>query len=127
MTAKGHLCGNNKPKDNAALTDFEKKHTPLIDCPATVKAGEPFQVKINVGSLPHVMEEGHFIQWIEVKFGDSLYSRVELMPVLSRPEIVLTLVKSAKHAKGTLRVIARCNLHGAWEANKEINIQGADQ
>ena len=122
MPEKGHLCGNNRPKDSAVMTDFEKKHMPVIDCPDTVKAGEPFQVKIKVGGIPHVMEEGHFIQWVEVKFGESLYARVELTPVLSLPEVTVTLVKSAKHGKGTLRVIERCNLHGAWEATKEIAI-----
>lgn len=125
MPEKGIFCGNNKPKDLSNMTDFEKKHTPVIDCPDTVKAGEPFQVRINVGSIPHVMEEGHFVQWIEVKFGDSLYARVDLTPVVSRPEVTVTLTKSAKHAKGTLRVIERCNLHGAWEASKEITIQQA--
>lgn len=104
------------------MTDFEKKHLPVIDCPDTVRAGEAFQVKINVGEIPHVMEEGHFIQWIEVKFGESLYSRVELTPALSQPKIMVTLVKGAKHNKGTMRVIERCNLHGAWEATKEITI-----
>ena len=128
MTEKGPLCGNNKPKDMANMTDFEKKHMPVIHCPDTVKAGEPFQVKIKVGEIPHVMEEGHFIQWIEVKFGESLYARVDLTPVLSLPEIMVTLVKGAKHNKGTLRVIERCNLHGAWEASKEIIItDGAQQ
>ncbi|MDP2157998.1 MAG: class II SORL domain-containing protein [Nitrospirota bacterium] len=122
MIEKGLLCGNNKPKDITNMTDFEKKHMPVIGCPDTVKAGEPFQVKIKIGEIPHVMEEGHFIQWLEVKFGESLYARVELTPALSLPDIMVTLVKGAKHNKGTLRVIERCNLHGAWEATKEITI-----
>ena len=125
MPEKGLFCGNNTPKDMAAMTDLEKKHHPVIDCPDTVRAGEPFQVRINVGSIPHVMEEGHFVQWIEVRFGESLYSRVELTPAVSRPEVSVSLVKHAKHAKGTLRVIERCNLHGTWEATKEIAIQQA--
>lgn len=125
MPEKGLFCGNNKPKDMAAMTDLEKKHHPVIDCPDTVKAGEPFPVRISVGSMPHVMEEGHFVQWIEVRFGESLYSRVDLTPAVSRPEVTVTLVKHAKHQKATLRVIERCNLHGAWEAAKEITIQQA--
>jgi len=107
------------------MTDLEKKHLPVIDCPDSVRSGEPFEVRINVGSIPHVMEEGHFVQWIEVKFGESLYSRIELSPKVSKPAVVVTLVKQAKHPKGTLRVIERCNLHGAWEATKEITIQQA--
>lgn len=58
MTEKGLLCGNNKPKDITNMTDFEKKPMPIINCPDTVRAGEAFQVKIKVGEIPHVMEEG---------------------------------------------------------------------
>ncbi|MBI5846669.1 MAG: class II SORL domain-containing protein [Nitrospirae bacterium] len=122
MTEKGYFCGINKPKDLAAMTDFEKKHTPLIDCPDTVVADQPFTVKLKVGELPHVTEEGHFIQWAEVKFGENLYARIEFSPVLSVPEATVTLKKSSKHSKGTLRVLSKCNLHGLWEASKEITI-----
>ena len=125
MTEKGHFCGINRPKDVSAVTDFEKKHTPVIECPDTVVAGKPFTVKFKVGEMPHVSEEGHFIQWAEIKFGENLYARVEFSPVMSAPEAVVTLIKGAKHAKSTLRVLAKCNLHGLWEASKEITITEA--
>lgn len=122
MTEKGMFCGINKAKDAGNVTDFEKKHLPVIDCPDTVRAGEPFQVKVKVGDIPHVSEEGHFIQWIEVKFGENLYARAELTPVFTRPEVVFTLVKHGKHDERTLRVIERCNLHGLWESTKNISV-----
>jgi superoxide reductase len=122
MTEKGLFCGNNRPKDAANMTELEKKHMPVIDCPGTVKAGEPFQVKINVGEIPHVMEEGHFIQWIDVYFKDNFFARVELTPKFTRPEVTLTLERHSKHSSSTLRVIERCNLHGQWEASKEITV-----
>jgi superoxide reductase len=122
MTEKGLFCGNNIPKDAANMTELEKKHMPVIDCPGTVKAGEPFQVKINVGEIPHVMEEGHFIQWIDVYFKDNFFARVELTPKFTRPEVTLTLERHSKHSSSTLRVIERCNLHGQWETSKEITV-----
>lgn len=122
MAEKGMFCGINQPKDRASLSDLEKKHLPVIECPDSVKAGEPFQVKITVGELPHVSEEGHHIQWIEIKFGENLYTRIEVTPVFSRPEAVVTLVKHGKHDKRTLRVIERCNLHGLWESTKDIAV-----
>jgi len=127
MSDKGLFCGINRPKDMSAVTDFEKKHTPVIDCPDSVVAGQPFIVKLKVGELPHVTEEGHFIQWAEVKFGDNLYARVEFSPVLSVPEASVTLKKGSKHGKGTLRVLAKCNLHGLWESAKEITVTEAAQ
>jgi len=124
MVEKGLFCGINKPKDTANLTETEKKHLPVVECPDKVKSGEPFQIKIKVGEIPHVMEEGHHIQWVEVKSGENFYGRVDLTPAFTRPEITLTLVKGGKHEKRTLRVIERCNLHGLWETAKEITIEG---
>jgi superoxide reductase len=122
MSEKSLFCGINRPQDPANMTPVEQKHTPVIECPDTVKSGEPFQVTIKVGALPHVMEEGHHIQWIDVYFGQNFNIRVDLTPVFTRPEVTLTFVKSGKHRTSTLRVIERCNLHGQWEATKEITI-----
>lgn len=126
MAEKGLFCGINKPEDAANLTESEKKHIPVIECPNKVKAGEPFQIKINVGEMPHVMDEAHHIQWIEVRSGENLYERVELTPVFTRPEITLTLVKGGKHRISALRVIERCNLHGMWESTKEITVESEE-
>jgi len=123
MGEKGLFCGINKPQDPSNLSEMEKKHIPVIDCPDRVKAGEPFKVSIKVGELPHVMEEGHHIEWIEVKVGENFYERVDLTPVLTRPEVTVTLVKGEKHERRTLRVIERCNLHGLWEATKDITVE----
>lgn len=122
MAEKGLFCGVNTPKDFTHMTDLEKKHTPVIECPDTVKAGEPFQVKIRVGSLPHVMEEGHSVQWIDVYFKRNFFTRIELTPVFTKPEVTVTLVRHSKHKSSTLRVVERCNLHGQWEATKDISI-----
>ena len=122
MSEKGLFCGINKPADAANMTELEKKHTPVIDCPDTVKAGEPFKVHINVGEMPHVMEEGHHIQWIDVYFKNNFFARVDLTPKFTRPEVTLTLERHSKHESSTLRVIERCNLHGQWEAAKEIAV-----
>ena len=122
MTEKGLFCGHNRPKDADNMTELEKKHMPVIDCPDTVKAGEPFQVKIHVGEIPHVMEEAHFIQWVDVYFKDNFFARVELTPKFTRPEVTLTLERHSKHSSSTLRVIERCNLHGQWEATKDITV-----
>jgi len=122
MAEKGLFCGMNTPKDVKNMTELEKKHMPVIECPDTVKTGEPFQVKINVGSIPHVMEEGHYVQWIDVYFKNNFYARIDLTPVFTKPEVTVTLVRHSKHKTSTLRVIERCNLHGQWEATKEISI-----
>ncbi|MBF0467020.1 MAG: class II SORL domain-containing protein [Nitrospirae bacterium] len=120
---KSLFCGVNRVKDAENITELEKKHIPFIMCPDEVKSGEPFEVRIKVGEIPHVMLDGHFIQWIDVYFGESFYARVELTPVVTLPEFSLFLVKGGKHRKSTLRVVERCNLHGQWESIKEITVK----
>ena len=123
MSEKGLFCGIIKPVVTIYLTEMEKKHLPVIECPDSVKSGEPFLVKIKVGEVPHVSEEAHHVQWIEIKTGENLYSRVELTPVLSMAEITVTLKKAGKHRTSTVRVIERCNLHGIWETKKDITVE----
>ncbi len=122
MSEKGLFCGTNVVLDRKNASAMEKKHVPVIDCPDTVMAGEPFEVRINVGEIPHVMEETHHIQWIDVYFGQNYHARVDLTPVFTRPEVTLTIVKGGKHRETTLRVVERCNIHGQWETSKKITV-----
>jgi superoxide reductase len=79
----------------------KEKHVPVIE------KGDS-SVTVKVGSVPHPMEEAHYIQWIEVIDGDKV-SRKMLKPG-EAPEATFC-VKSDK-------VVAReyCNLHGHWKA-----------
>ncbi|MFQ5887716.1 MAG: class II SORL domain-containing protein [Candidatus Hydrothermarchaeales archaeon] len=120
---KGLFCGINKPKDTENLSELEKKHVPIIEAPGKVKAGEPFKVTVKVGSIPHVMEEGHHIQWIDLYSGGNFLTNVLLTPVFTRAEATITLVKGGAHRTSTLRAIERCNLHGLWEGSKDIVVE----
>ena len=112
----------NKAKDMKNLTDLEKKHLPIIDCPSTVKKGEPFEVKIEVGKLlKHPNENIHYIEWIELFADDHLFiSKVELIPVVGSPKVTLTISLNESH---TLKARERCNLHGIWEYAKEVKVK----
>ena len=79
----------------------KEKHVPVIE------KGDG-KVTIKVGSVPHPMEEAHYIQWIEVIDGDKV-SRKMLKP--GEAAEATFCVKSDK-------VVARefCNLHGQWKA-----------
>ncbi len=123
MSEKGLFCGINQPADPGNLSEMEKKHVPVIECPDTVKSGEPFKVTVKVGEIPHVSEEGHHIQWVDIKTGENLYARIELTPVLSKAEVTVTLQKAGKHRTSSIRVIERCNMHGLWEAKKDITVE----
>ncbi|MCX6639574.1 MAG: class II SORL domain-containing protein [bacterium] len=110
----------NYPKDPANKSDLEKKHYPTIDMPASVKAWEPFEVKVTIGKeLAHPNEGAHFIQWVELYFNEVLISRSELTPTIYEMPVDFRL-KLGK--SGTLRARARCNLHGIWEGSAELKI-----
>jgi len=95
-------CGEPMQLQSENTVDAAKeKHVPVIE-----KTSEGTTVK--VGSVPHPMEDKHFIQWIEL-IADGQILRQELKPG-EKPE--------ASFPGGTGTVIAReyCNLHGLWKA-----------
>ena len=77
-----------------------EKHVPVIE-----KTGKGIRVK--VGSIPHPMEDKHYIEWIEVMDGDNV-QRKFLKPG-EKPEAEFE-VKSVKKAREF------CNVHGLWSS-----------
>ena len=79
----------------------KEKHVPVIE---KIDGG----YKVKVGSVPHPMEEKHFIEWIELIAGDKAY-RQFLNPGAT-PEAIFMLEAD--------QVTAReyCNLHGLWKS-----------
>jgi superoxide reductase len=118
------LCGVNVPKDENNLEDLEKKHLPVIEAPNTVKADEEFEVNIHVGGIDgvqHPNEPGHFIEWVELYSGDTFIGKQLLSGGTSYPVAKFKLKLS--HARGPLKVRQKCNLHGLWEAKKDITVE----
>jgi len=115
------FCGINVPDDPDNLTDLEKKHLPVITAPDEVKAGECFEVTVEVGKLlEHPNKRSHFIGFIELYQGDLYLARVDLTPVTTCP--VLKVCVSLEKECGPLRAFEWCNLHGTWKATKEIAV-----
>jgi superoxide reductase len=78
-----------------------EKHVPVIEKIAT-------GIKVKIGSVPHPMEESHYIEWIEAIIDGKSY-RQFLKPG-DAPE--------ADFAVDGENIIAReyCNLHGLWRS-----------
>ncbi|AGT34550.1 MULTISPECIES: class II SORL domain-containing protein [Thermofilum] len=100
-------------------------HTPKIEAPDEVKAGEPFYIKIKVGPHPNTLQ--HSIRWIEVYFEEEgrafnpiMLSRIHLEPELVEPEVTLKLVLKKS---GVIYALEYCNLHGVWEGRKAITVK----
>ncbi|GAI07605.1 unnamed protein product, partial [marine sediment metagenome] len=78
----------------------QEKHLPVIEKMEN-------KVKVKVGSIPHPMEEKHYIEWIEL-IADGKAYRQFLKPG-DTPEAVFEI----KPEKITVREY--CNLHGLWK------------
>ncbi len=124
MKAFGNLIYTPETASGEAISKVES-HTPKIEAPDKVKAGEPFKVRIRVGPHPNKVE--HYIGKIELyiyekdrPFNPILLSSISLTPVYSEPELELT-VKLNKDS--IIYVLSYCNLHGLWEARKEVKVE----
>jgi superoxide reductase len=119
------LTALNKPTDWNNLTTMDKKHVPIIEVPASVKSGQPFEVQLKVGGIEgveHPNQLSHYITWIELYAGERYIGKIEFAPVVSngyKAKLHVTLEKPA-----ALRARAFCNLHGLWEGQeKKVTVQ----
>ncbi len=95
-------CGEDMTLYKANTVDAAReKHVPVIEKTAT-------GVKVKVGSVPHPMEEKHYIEWIEL-LADGRAYRQFLNPG-DAPEADFAIQADDISAR------AYCNIHGLWKA-----------
>ncbi len=123
MSESGLFCQLNRAKDPNKKEPLEQKHLAVIELPSEIKSEHFFNAKIKVGEIEHPNENGHFIQWIELYVGDVYLGRFDLAPVMTKPEVTISLTIAHGNRKTVLRAVSRCNLHGMWESTKEIEVR----
>jgi len=99
----GELVCCGKPMQNLAAKtadEGKEKHVPVIE---KTDGG----IKVKVGSVPHPMQDDHYIEWIEILADGKTY-RQFLNPG-DAPEAEFAVVAN--------QIAAReyCNKHGMWE------------
>ena len=77
----------------------KEKHVPIVE-----KSEKGIMVR--VGSIPHPMEEKHYLEWVEVRDGENVYIR-GFKPG-EKPETEFFSVDTNVKAR------AYCNVHGLW-------------
>ena len=77
-----------------------EKHVPVKE---SVGGG----LKVKVGSVPHPMEEKHYIEWIEIVSGGKAYR--QFLEPGQAPEAVFPV-------EGDFTAREYCNLHGLWKS-----------
>lgn len=96
-------CGKPMKLMEEKTSDAGKeKHVPVIQQGAN-------GAKVVVGSVPHPMEEKHYIEWIEIVNGP--YVNRKFLKPGEAPEAEFFVP-----VKGKLVVRAYCNVHGLWRA-----------
>ena len=103
-TGVGQLvcCGQPMEQLSEKTEDIgREKHVPIIK--KTEKG-----ILVKVGSVPHPMQEVHYIEWIEI-IVDGKYCRKFLKPG-DKPEAFFEIIADK------LEVREYCNLHGLWRA-----------
>lgn len=89
--------------DEQTADSSTEKHVPVVE---DLDGG----VKVTVGSVPHPMEEKHFIEWIEVQCGEMVarqYLKPGAAPEASFPGITAADVDTAREY---------CNVHSLWKS-----------
>ncbi|MCL7488173.1 MAG: desulfoferrodoxin [Desulfobulbaceae bacterium] len=103
-TGAGELVCCGQPMDlmkENTVDAAKEKHVPVVE-----KTDNGYKVKI--GSVPHPMDEKHWIEWIELHAGGRVY-RQDLAPGKD-PEAVFCVDAPDVTAR------AYCNLHGLWKS-----------
>ncbi len=79
----------------------QEKHIPVVE---KIEGG----FKVKVGSVPHPMEEKHYIEWIEVIADGKVYRQ------FLKPGDATEAVFMINASEVTAREF--CNLHGVWKS-----------
>jgi superoxide reductase len=99
------VCCNQPMKLMEAKTEDvgKEKHVPVIE---KTEAG----VKVEIGSVPHPMEEKHYIEWVAVITDRGIYRKF-LNPG-EKPEAEFKIKESV------ISIKEYCNVHGLWTTKK---------
>ena len=99
-------CGQPMKHMVASSVDAAReKHVPVLE------AGLNGGCKVKVGAAPHVMEEKHWIEWIEISTADGKRYKKILNPG-DAPEAEFCCISPDQ----VVSVREYCNLHGLWKA-----------
>ncbi|MDD5529465.1 MAG: desulfoferrodoxin [bacterium] len=79
----------------------KEKHIPVVE-----KSGNT--IKVKVGSIPHPMEEKHYIEWVELVTGEG--TLLKFLKPGDKPEVEFNTNSDS--------ILARvyCNVHGFWKS-----------
>ena len=99
----GELVCCGQPMENLiakTADEGKEKHVPVIE---KIDGG----YKVKVGSVPHPMEEKHYIEWIELLADGKAYR--QFLEPGTVPEAMFNVKADSVSAR------EHCNVHGLWK------------
>ncbi len=110
----------------------------MIECPASVKSGEKFEIKVSVGKeVSHPNTTEHHIRWMQIFFqpDDEKYTyQLANCEFTAHGESIQgadkglaytdhsATVAATLNRSGTIYALSFCNIHGLWENGKEVKV-----
>ncbi len=118
-----------------------EKHVPVIDAPDQVKVGENFAVTVTLGKeIAHPNTTEHHIRWITLYFhpeGEKFAHEIARVEFAAHGESTkgpntgpaythhTATVNLKVNSSGMLHALAYCNIHGLWEASRNVSASNA--
>ena len=97
-------CGQpmEKMSEKNQQEELTEKHLPIVE-------SDGQKVTVKIGSIPHPMEEKHFIEWIEIETSDGCFRKF-LKPG-DKPDAEFAIPTT----RDDFQARAYCNVHGLWK------------
>ncbi|MBI2820725.1 MAG: hypothetical protein HYX74_00740 [Acidobacteria bacterium] len=119
----------------------DPKHVPKLEAPASVTAGQWFDVTISVGKGAwHPSLSEHHVRYIALYKEDVEIARTYLHPVYSRPKVTYTIaleddytmdkdgkITSRKDKTVMLRAVEEPTHTAAWQASQTVVVKSPQQ
>lgn len=97
------LLHEQTPSDE--MDNSFEKHVPVVTFEGEKKV-------IRVGTIPHPMQEEHYIMFIEAISPDKKYIKRKYLKPLDKPELELKCISD------NIRARELCNIHGLWRSKE---------
>ena len=102
------------------MTEMERIHLPKVTMPPVVEDGTQASIIV---SLDHPMEEDHYIKSIQIlNFADPVVIKGKFYMTPTNGEAFISTQIRLAGGEGTVWVVAECNKHGKWAANKTVSV-----
>ncbi len=101
--------------------DIELMHLPYFKLGNNFDPNKENEIVIQIGRIPHPMEENHYIKWIEIWQNNKLLRREEFDPLREKEAKIYFVIPKDIDTSKELIVKSFCNIHGLYQAKIDLD------